>query len=102
MCLHRANAVLVGLLGGSGVNEWVVTEKLGYALNRLRIPRTQEWQFMIDRIHLPEFLMGLNLMHTAVYDLMYGYQTLWGSKKTDDNAKLLNTTSLEVISNVAI
>lgn len=49
MCLHRANAVLVGLLGGSGVNEWVVTEKLGYALNRLRIPRTQEWQFMIDR-----------------------------------------------------
>nr|GMC56569.1 Mannan synthase 1 [Ipomoea batatas] len=74
MCLHRANAVLVGLLGGSGVNEWVVTEKLGYALNRLRIPRTQEWQFMIDRIHLPEFLMGLNLMHTAVYDLMYGNQ----------------------------
>nr|GLL16612.1 mannan synthase 1-like isoform X1 [Ipomoea trifida] len=102
MCLHRANAVLIGLLGGSGFNEWVVTEKLGYALNRLRIPRTQEWQFMIDRIHLPEFLMGLNLMHTAVYDLMYGYQTLWGSKKTDDNAKLLNTTSLEVISNVAI
>ncbi|XP_019167961.1 PREDICTED: mannan synthase 1-like isoform X2 [Ipomoea nil] len=81
MSLHRANAALIGLLEGSGVNEWVVTEKLGYALRQrpsLRAPWTQEWQFIIRRIHLHEFLMGLYLMHTAVHDLMYGNNHFYG------------------------
>ena len=33
MSLHRTKATIIGLLEASRVNEWVVTEKLGDALN---------------------------------------------------------------------
>lgn len=32
MSLHRTKATIIGLLEGSRVNEWIVTEKLGDAL----------------------------------------------------------------------
>jgi beta-mannan synthase len=33
MSLHRTKATLIGLLEAGRVNEWVVTEKIGAALN---------------------------------------------------------------------
>ncbi|XP_028776079.1 glucomannan 4-beta-mannosyltransferase 1 [Neltuma alba] len=77
MSLHRTKAAIIGLLEANRVNEWVVTEKLGNALkqkNNLRPSRKSRFRFRFtERIHPLEILMGMFLLHCAIYDLLFGH-----------------------------
>ncbi|KAL3531973.1 hypothetical protein ACH5RR_005494 [Cinchona calisaya] len=74
MSLHRSKAAIIGLLEANRVNEWIVTEKLGNAMkqrNSARIikkPRSR----IVERIHILELLMGMFLMHCAIYNMLFG------------------------------
>ncbi|KAF7818650.1 glucomannan 4-beta-mannosyltransferase 1 [Senna tora] len=75
MSLHRTKAAIIGLLEANRVNEWVVTEKLGNALkqkNNARPSRTSRFQFL-KRIHPLEIIMGMFMLHCAIYDLLFGH-----------------------------
>ncbi|EXC42303.1 hypothetical protein L484_000910 [Morus notabilis] len=74
MSLHRTKAAIIGLLEANRANEWVVTEKLGNtmklknSLTILKKPRSRT----VERIHVLELLMGMFMLHCAVYDMLYG------------------------------
>ncbi|CAI9766333.1 unnamed protein product [Fraxinus pennsylvanica] len=74
MSLHRSKAAIIGLLEANRVNEWIVTEKLGnmmkqtFNVNTARRPRSR----IRERIHILELIMGMCLLHCAVYNMFYG------------------------------
>ncbi|CAL0326787.1 unnamed protein product [Lupinus luteus] len=89
MSLHRTKAAIIGLLEANRVNEWVVTEKLGNAmkqknntrpssssrLSRFRIlERIQIHNpfTIIKSIHPLEIIVGMYMLHCAIYDLLFG------------------------------
>ncbi|KAK6943865.1 Glycosyltransferase 2-like [Dillenia turbinata] len=88
MSLHRTKAAIIGLLEANRVNEWVVTEKLGNAMNKkssartTKKPRSQIGESppsseaspfdFTNRVHVLELLMGLFMLHCALYNLLYG------------------------------
>ena len=42
MAMHRTKGTFIGLLEGGRVNEWVVTEKLGDALETKLLPQVKK------------------------------------------------------------
>ncbi|KAJ8532814.1 hypothetical protein K7X08_015703 [Anisodus acutangulus] len=74
MSLHRSKATIIGLLEASRVNEWVVTEKLGntmkqkYSTKASKKPRSR----ISERIHVLELLMGMYMLHCAIYNMLFG------------------------------
>ncbi|XP_058207951.1 glucomannan 4-beta-mannosyltransferase 1-like [Rhododendron vialii] len=74
MSLHRSKAAIIGLLEGNRVNEWVVTEKLGNtSKQKLNAKLSKQPQSRIgERIHVLELIMGMFMLHCAIYNLLYG------------------------------
>ncbi|EEC80274.1 hypothetical protein OsI_22257 [Oryza sativa Indica Group] len=74
MSFHRTKAMFIGLLELGGVNEWVVTEKLGNGSNTkpasqiLERPPCRFW----DRWTMSEILFSIFLFFCATYNLAYG------------------------------
>ncbi|CAN4117111.1 unnamed protein product [Withania somnifera] len=74
MSLHRSKATIIGLLEASRVNEWIVTEKLGnmmkqkYNTKASKKPRSR----IGERIHVLELLMGMYMLHCAIYNMLFG------------------------------
>ncbi|MED6121467.1 hypothetical protein PIB30_030436 [Stylosanthes scabra] len=77
MSLHRTKATIIGLFEANRVNEWVVTEKLGNALkqrNNTRPSRASRFRFrIIERINPLEIIVGMYMLHCAIYDLLFGH-----------------------------
>ncbi|KAL5135354.1 Glucomannan 4-beta-mannosyltransferase 1 [Glycine soja] len=75
MSLHRTKAAIIGLLEANRVNEWVVTEKLGNAMKQRKNakPSRTSWFRIIDRIHPLEIIVGMYMLHCAIYDLLFGH-----------------------------
>ncbi|XP_015876561.4 glucomannan 4-beta-mannosyltransferase 9 [Ziziphus jujuba] len=76
MSLHRAKAVLIGLLEIGRVNEWVVTEKLGDASLKTnagaeasRVPNKRN---VGERLNLLELIVGGYIFFCGCYDLAFG------------------------------
>ncbi len=74
MSLHRTKATFIGLLEGSRVNEWIVTEKLGDALKvKASAKAPKKPRFKIgERLHLLELGAGAFLFFCACYDVSFG------------------------------
>ncbi|TKY62125.1 Mannan synthase 1 [Spatholobus suberectus] len=74
MSLHRTKAAIIGLLEANRVNEWVVTEKLGNAMKQRKNarPSRTSWFRIIERIHPLEIIVGMYMLHCAIYDLLFG------------------------------
>ncbi|XP_019444313.1 PREDICTED: mannan synthase 1 [Lupinus angustifolius] len=89
MSLHRTKAAIIGLLEANRVNEWVVTEKLGNAMKQKNNTRPSSssrisWFriserisiynpfTLIKRIHPLEIIVGMFMLHCAIYDLLFG------------------------------
>ncbi|KAL8127664.1 hypothetical protein AgCh_014536 [Apium graveolens] len=72
MSLHRTKAAIIGLLEASRVNEWIVTEKLGNKKNQARVSFFRSRFQCGERIQKLEFVMGLFMLHCAVYNMLYG------------------------------
>ncbi|KAM5559610.1 glucomannan 4-beta-mannosyltransferase 9-like [Rosa sericea] len=74
MSLHRTKATIIGLLEGSSVNEWIVTEKLGDILkNKVGAKAPRKFRFRIgERLHLTELAVGCYLFFCGCYDVLFG------------------------------
>ncbi|KAF3338636.1 glucomannan 4-beta-mannosyltransferase 9-like protein [Carex littledalei] len=74
MSMHRMKATLIGLFETGRVNEWVVTEKLGEAINIKPEPQILEKDSfrLRDRINLSEIGFAVFLFLCACFDLIYG------------------------------
>ncbi|KAF3441728.1 hypothetical protein FNV43_RR15643 [Rhamnella rubrinervis] len=74
MSLHRTKATIIGLLEGSRVNEWIVTEKLGDALKgKAAAKAPKKPRFRIgERLHLLELGVGAYLFFCGCYDVFFG------------------------------
>ncbi|OIW11301.1 hypothetical protein TanjilG_20450 [Lupinus angustifolius] len=77
MSLHRTKAAIIGLLEANRVNEWVVTEKLGNAMKQKNNTRPSSssrisWFRISERIHPLEIIVGMFMLHCAIYDLLFG------------------------------
>ncbi|KAE9585440.1 hypothetical protein Lal_00017947 [Lupinus albus] len=88
MSLHRTKAAIIGLLEANRVNEWVVTEKLGNAMKQKNNARPSSSKIswfrileririynpfrVIKRIHPLEIIVGMYMLHCAIYDLLFG------------------------------
>ncbi|KAL3646800.1 hypothetical protein CASFOL_009344 [Castilleja foliolosa] len=74
MSLHRSKAAITGLIEANRVNEWVVTEKLGNTMKQKhnskasKRPRSR----IRERIHVLEILVGMYLLHCAIYNMLFG------------------------------
>ncbi|XP_045798723.1 glucomannan 4-beta-mannosyltransferase 1 [Trifolium pratense] len=78
MSLHRTKAAIIGLLEANRVNEWVVTEKLGNVMKqrnnaRPSTSRSPWFRYIINRIHPLEIIVGMYMLHCAIYDLLFGH-----------------------------
>ncbi|XP_057438291.1 glucomannan 4-beta-mannosyltransferase 1 isoform X2 [Lotus japonicus] len=76
MSLHRTKAAIIGLLEANRVNEWVVTEKLGNVMKERNNARasTKYLPFTyLNRINLLEIIVGMYMLHCAIYDLLFGH-----------------------------
>ncbi|XP_078174622.1 putative glucomannan 4-beta-mannosyltransferase 3 isoform X2 [Carex rostrata] len=74
MSMHRMKATFIGLFETGRVNEWVVTEKLGEAINTKPEPQILEKDSfrLRDRINLSEIGFAVFLFLCACFDLIYG------------------------------
>ncbi|PSS04590.1 Mannan synthase [Actinidia chinensis var. chinensis] len=74
MSLHRSKAAIIGLLEANRVNEWVVTEKLGNTSKQKgNVKASKKPQSQIgERIHVLELIMGMFMLHCAIYNLLFG------------------------------
>ncbi|KAE9465473.1 hypothetical protein C3L33_02627, partial [Rhododendron williamsianum] len=74
MSLHRSKAAVIGLLEANRVNEWVVTEKLGNtSKQKCNAKISKKPQSRIgERIHVLELIMGMFMLHCAIYNLLFG------------------------------
>ncbi|KAK7245099.1 hypothetical protein RIF29_39933 [Crotalaria pallida] len=77
MSLHRTKAAIIGLLEANRVNEWVVTEKLGNIMKQKNNARAStsrtSWFQMLERVHPLEIIVGMYMLHCAIYDLLFGH-----------------------------
>ncbi|KAK1260768.1 putative mannan synthase 9 [Acorus gramineus] len=75
MSMHRMKATLIGLFEAGGVDEWVVTEKLGDALLAKSetglLPEKPPIRLR-DRLNFSELALGIFLLLCASYDVAYG------------------------------
>ncbi|RVW23289.1 Mannan synthase 1 [Vitis vinifera] len=67
------NAVCTpGLLEANRVNEWVVTEKLGNLMKQKNAKASKKSRSRVgERIHLLELIMGMFMLHCAIYNLLF-------------------------------
>ncbi|MQM05885.1 hypothetical protein Taro_038708, partial [Colocasia esculenta] len=74
MAMHRMRATIIGLLEIGGVNEWVVTEKLGNTLKEKTEVESPKGllERIKDRVYLSELGCGVFLLFCASYNLAYG------------------------------
>ncbi|KAF2583257.1 hypothetical protein F2Q68_00000551 [Brassica cretica] len=78
MAMHRTKGTFIGLLEGGRVNEWVVTEKLGDALqtkllSQVKKPRNG----ILQRLNLKEMMVGIYILCCACYDFAFGSSLLY-------------------------
>ncbi|XP_034694124.1 glucomannan 4-beta-mannosyltransferase 1-like [Vitis riparia] len=72
MSLHRTKAAIIGLLEANRVNEWVVTEKLGNLMKQKNAKASKKSRSRVgERIHLLELIMGMFMLHCAIYNLLF-------------------------------
>ncbi|XP_051130616.1 glucomannan 4-beta-mannosyltransferase 1-like isoform X1 [Andrographis paniculata] len=73
MSLHRSKAAIIGLLEANRVNEWVVTEKLGNTMKQKYTKAPKRPRSRIgERVQILELLVGLYLLHCAIYNILFG------------------------------
>ncbi|KAK9921151.1 hypothetical protein M0R45_029674 [Rubus argutus] len=74
MSLHRTKATIIGLLEGSRVNEWIVTEKLGdFLKHKVGTKAPRKLRFRIgERLHMLELAVGCYLFFCGCYDVVFG------------------------------
>ncbi|XP_019199045.1 PREDICTED: glucomannan 4-beta-mannosyltransferase 2-like [Ipomoea nil] len=80
MSFHRTKATIIGLLEFKRANEWVVTEKLGDAINNnnnknkpnAAKPAPKKKSIFRDRILPQELGFAVFLLFCGVYDFLYG------------------------------
>ncbi|KAL0316207.1 UNVERIFIED_CONTAM: Glucomannan 4-beta-mannosyltransferase 1 [Sesamum radiatum] len=75
MSLHRSKAAIIGLLEANRVNEWVVTEKLGNTMKQKYNARASKRSRsrIRERIHILELIVGMYLLHCAIYNMLFGH-----------------------------
>ncbi|XP_010453775.1 PREDICTED: probable mannan synthase 11 [Camelina sativa] len=78
MAMHRTKGTFIGLLEGGRVNEWVVTEKLGDALETKLLPQIRKPRNgVLDRINSKEMMVGIYILCCASYNLVFGKTLLY-------------------------
>ncbi|CAE6104110.1 unnamed protein product [Arabidopsis arenosa] len=78
MAMHRTKGTFIGLLEGGRVNEWVVTEKLGDALETKLLPQVRKPRYgVLDRINSKEMMVGIYILCCASYNLVFGKTLLY-------------------------
>ncbi|KAL1205827.1 putative glucomannan 4-beta-mannosyltransferase 15 [Cardamine amara subsp. amara] len=78
MAMHRTKGTFIGLLEGGRVNEWVVTEKLGDALETKLLPQVKKpCNGVLERINSKEMMVGIYILCCASYDLAFGNTLLY-------------------------
>ncbi|XP_062199861.1 glucomannan 4-beta-mannosyltransferase 1-like [Phragmites australis] len=82
MSMHRSKAAVIGLLGASRANEWVVTDKLGSGKSttsgvvaptrrKKKKPAAARKRLCSREVHVLELVMGACLLYCAVYDMVF-------------------------------
>ncbi|KAJ1265404.1 hypothetical protein BS78_08G074300 [Paspalum vaginatum] len=69
--LLRFKAMLIGFFEAGGVNEWIVTQKLGNVQKLTSIVRVANKFHFRERMHCLELLIGTFLLVCACYDYLY-------------------------------
>ncbi|ESQ41604.1 hypothetical protein EUTSA_v100135781mg, partial [Eutrema salsugineum] len=78
MAMHRTKGTFIGLLEGGRVNEWVVTEKLGDALETKLLPQVRKPRNgILERVNAKEMMVGTYILCCASYDLAFGNTMLY-------------------------
>lgn len=78
MAMHRTKGTFIGLLEGGRVNEWVVTEKLGDALQTKLLPQVKKpCNGILQRLNLKEMMVGMYILCCAGYDFAFGSTLLY-------------------------
>uniref|UniRef100_A0A1J3DIX9 glucomannan 4-beta-mannosyltransferase n=1 Tax=Noccaea caerulescens TaxID=107243 RepID=A0A1J3DIX9_NOCCA len=78
MAMHRTKGTFIGLLEGGRVNEWVVTEKLGDALETKLLPQVRKPRNgILERVNSKEMMVGIYILCCASYDLVFGNTLLY-------------------------
>ncbi|XP_018445345.1 probable glucomannan 4-beta-mannosyltransferase 11 [Raphanus sativus] len=78
MAMHRTKGTFIGLLEGGRVNEWVVTEKLGDALETKLLPQVKKPRNrLFERVNSKEMIVGIYILFCACYDFAYGNTMLY-------------------------
>jgi beta-mannan synthase len=78
MAMHRTKGTFIGLLEGGRVNEWVVTEKLGDALETKLLPQVRKPRNgFLERINSKEMMVGIYILCCASYNLVFGKTVLY-------------------------
>ncbi|XP_078164467.1 putative glucomannan 4-beta-mannosyltransferase 2 [Carex rostrata] len=76
MAMHRMRAAIVGLLGTSSVNQWVVTEKTGQLINDkadIEVPLLEPAPTKCsERVYVWELVLAALLFMCASYNLVFG------------------------------
>ncbi|XAR64626.1 Glucomannan 4-beta-mannosyltransferase [Bertholletia excelsa] len=81
MSMHRTKAAIMGLAETRGVNEWVVTEKVGQAPKSqsnsqpIRPVRPRFCSYFTQRVNRLELCMGVYLLGCGCYELAFGGRT---------------------------
>uniref|UniRef100_A0ACD5WJD5 Uncharacterized protein n=1 Tax=Avena sativa TaxID=4498 RepID=A0ACD5WJD5_AVESA len=71
MALHRFKAILIGLFEAGRANEWIVTHKSGNVGQKVK--SITPGDYLKQRFHGLELLMGAFLLMSGCYDCMYGH-----------------------------
>ncbi|CAA7018177.1 unnamed protein product [Microthlaspi erraticum] len=78
MAMHRTKGTFIGLLEGGRCNEWVVTEKLGDALETKLLPQVRKPRNgILERVNSKEMMVGIYILCCASYDLVFGNTLLY-------------------------
>lgn len=68
MSLHRTKATIIGLLEGSRVNEWIVTEKLGdFLKHKVGTKAPRKLRFRIGERYV-SFSLPMRLKQDFMFD----------------------------------
>ncbi|KAK1669908.1 hypothetical protein QYE76_058067 [Lolium multiflorum] len=71
MALHRFKAILIGLFEAGRANEWIVTHKSGNVGRKVK--SITPGDYLKQRFHGLELLMGALLLVSGCYDFLYGH-----------------------------
>ncbi|KFK44470.1 hypothetical protein AALP_AA1G260600 [Arabis alpina] len=77
MSMHRTKGTFIGILEGGRVNEWVVTEKFGDALETKLLPRIGNPRKVFESVNSKEIMVGMYITCCACYGLVFGNTFLY-------------------------